>query len=600
MLFWQYPNDVQILDPQEPFGIFPETEMLRCCLVRTLYSYDGKPTEQGGAQPRPDLATGAPAVSEDGLTWTFQIRRGLHYGPPLQDVEITTPDIVRALERAADPSIAAAFPPAYANVRRREHPFDFDLGMIQGFRGYEQGSAAQISGLETPDPYTLVVHLDGVTNDLIYRFGLPVTAPIPPNPSDPSARYGVAQGHDRDYGRFLVSSGPYMIDGAASLDFSAPPVDQRPLSGIDPQGITLVRNPSWDRSTDDLHGDHVDAMRFRGVPSTAKADAEIEAGTLDVIFDGTNASAVQRRFARDPSLGDRVFASGSPPVTFLSMNLAMPPFDDIHVRKAMNEAIDTTPGVHLASDQPLFGDYFFPILPYSHVAPDSAEGGLLRDYVPYPFDPAAARRQMAQATRYDTNGDGKCDAAACKDVFAIDVNYPIVREVDRLIAADARTIGVDLDIHYLPVGAKGKIAIDPSAHVAIDLSSTTFQSFPNASPLFESQFTGAGIGVQLSPDAPSNETLIGAAPRQLRRWGYSVTDVPNVDVNVADCSSRLGFAQTQCWAGLDRLLMEQIVPIIPFDTSEVIQVVSARVVRYGIDASSFFISPDQFALASTA
>ena len=47
------------MDPQtaynaEPWGLF------RCCLLRTLYSYNGAPTEQGGAVPRPDLAAGPP------------------------------------------------------------------------------------------------------------------------------------------------------------------------------------------------------------------------------------------------------------------------------------------------------------------------------------------------------------------------------------------------------------------------------------------------------------------------------------------------------------------------------------------------------------
>src|SRR2546430_10665120 len=44
------------------------------------------------------------------------------------------------------------------------------------------------------------------------------TAPIPPSPSDPNAMLGVATGHDDDYGRFLVASGPYMFKGSEALD----------------------------------------------------------------------------------------------------------------------------------------------------------------------------------------------------------------------------------------------------------------------------------------------------------------------------------------------------------------------------------------------
>ena len=35
---------------------------------------------------------------------------------------------------------------------------------------------------------------DGITNDLGYRFALPATAPIPPSPTDSSARFGAAEG----------------------------------------------------------------------------------------------------------------------------------------------------------------------------------------------------------------------------------------------------------------------------------------------------------------------------------------------------------------------------------------------------------------------
>ena len=45
-----------------------------------------------------------------------------------------------------------------------------------------------------PDPYTLRVHLTEITNDLGYRFALPATAPIPPSPTDSSARFGAAEG----------------------------------------------------------------------------------------------------------------------------------------------------------------------------------------------------------------------------------------------------------------------------------------------------------------------------------------------------------------------------------------------------------------------
>jgi ABC-type transport system substrate-binding protein len=79
-------------------------EIYRCCLFRTLMSYNGRTTEEGGTIPLPDLASGVPTVSADRRTWVFKIRTGIHYAPPLQDVEVTAADFVRALERAWSPA----------------------------------------------------------------------------------------------------------------------------------------------------------------------------------------------------------------------------------------------------------------------------------------------------------------------------------------------------------------------------------------------------------------------------------------------------------------------------------------------------------------
>src|SRR5206468_9498939 len=107
-------------------------------------------------------------------------------------------------------------------------------GVIAGTKAFEQGKAANISGLEAPDRYTLVVDLLRPSGDLGYAFSMPATAPIPPNPSRPNGLLGVANGHSNGYGRFLVASGPYMIEGSDRLDFSLPPSRQKPVTGYVP------------------------------------------------------------------------------------------------------------------------------------------------------------------------------------------------------------------------------------------------------------------------------------------------------------------------------------------------------------------------------
>ena len=233
-------------DPQkEYYGV--TWEYYRCCLLRTMMSYSGATTSEGGTDIHPDLAAADPEVSADGLTWTFSIKQGIMYAPPKGDVEVTAGDFVRAIERTANPK---------ANVGG----YSFYYSTIEGFDDFASGDAASISGIAATDDYTLEVHLTEPAGDLGYRFAMPTTAPIAPD--EDGERLGVAEGHDKDYGRFLVGTGPYMFEGADALDFSVPAKDQNPTAGYIPgRSIVLVRNPSWSADTDELRPAYADGIQ---------------------------------------------------------------------------------------------------------------------------------------------------------------------------------------------------------------------------------------------------------------------------------------------------------------------------------------------------
>lgn len=184
------------LDPQQAFYP-PSWELFRCCLLRTLLSYNGRPAGGGGAEVRPDLAEALPVVSADGRTWTFKIKPGLRYAPPYEDTEIVAGDFVRALERVFRPANASWT--EATGIPFLGHYFEFYIDLIEGAKEFADGSVSSITGLETPDDHTLVVHLTRAAGDLGARFAMPATAPIPP---------GAADGHDDGYGPFLVASGP--------------------------------------------------------------------------------------------------------------------------------------------------------------------------------------------------------------------------------------------------------------------------------------------------------------------------------------------------------------------------------------------------------
>jgi len=115
------------------------TELLTCCLTRTLLNYRTGTTEEGGAVLRPDLAAALPEVADDGLTYTFRLKPGLRYAPPYERVSIKAQDVVRAIEHAL-----RVGPPG-------------PLVEIEGAQQFRGRNAGRVSGLETPDDRTLVV-----------------------------------------------------------------------------------------------------------------------------------------------------------------------------------------------------------------------------------------------------------------------------------------------------------------------------------------------------------------------------------------------------------------------------------------------------------
>ena len=233
-------------DPQKEY--YSVTwEYYRCCLLRTLMSYEGVPTDEGGADIFPDLASGEPTQSEDGLTWTLS--------------DQARPDVRASQGRHRDHG-AGLHPRdrADANPKANVGGYSFYYSVIEGFDDFAAGDAETITGLAAPDTHTLEITTTSPVGDVSYRFAMGTTAPIPPD--DEGERMGVAEGHDRNYGRFLVASGPYMFEGSETMDFSADPKDQTEASGYVPgRQIVLVENPSYDPASDELRDHYPDADR---------------------------------------------------------------------------------------------------------------------------------------------------------------------------------------------------------------------------------------------------------------------------------------------------------------------------------------------------
>ena len=93
-------TDVDALDPGMAYAGF-DFALLRG-MVRELYSFDSRIEGEQSLQPVPDLADGPYELSADGRTYSFRIRRGVKYAPPVNR-EVRAEDFIYAIERQLDP-----------------------------------------------------------------------------------------------------------------------------------------------------------------------------------------------------------------------------------------------------------------------------------------------------------------------------------------------------------------------------------------------------------------------------------------------------------------------------------------------------------------
>jgi peptide/nickel transport system substrate-binding protein len=561
-------------DPQKEY--YSVTwEYYRCCLLRTLMSYEGVPTDEGGADIFPDLAAEEPTQSEDGLTWTFTIKPGLMYAPPKDDTEITAQDFIRAMEREANPK---------ANVGG----YSFYYSVIEGFDEFSAGDADTITGMSAPDDHTLEITTTTEIGDLGYRFAMGAAAPIPPD--DEGERMGVAEGHDRNYGRFLVASGPYMFEGSESMDFSVDAKDQTEAEGYVPgRQIVLVRNPSYDKSTDGLRDAFPERIEVRIGGDNDDLYNQVAAGELDFVVDGAVPPEKIREYQTNPDLQDRINVYPSDAVRYVSFNLAMPPFDDIHVRRAVNWAFDKQ-GWRQLRGGPSTGEIA------GHIFVNSLQNNILAEFDAFPTANASgdidkAKEEMAQS-KYDTNQDGECDAPECQNILTMSDREDPYPEQTALLQQNLEPLGITLDVKQLERGTMYNKCNDANSHHALCAAPGWGKDFADGVTFGEPLFHSSGLW-----ESCCNYSLLGASSDQLQEWGYDVTEVDSVDEDVEACSALdPGDERFQCWADLDQRLMEEIVPWVPYLFDNSVDIISDNVQNYSFDQFAGLAAFDSMAV----
>ncbi len=265
-------EDPDTLDPQKTAAAV--TGLVYRYLGDSLVSkdFDGKIA--------PGLAKGW-KVSDDGLTWTFEIKDGVkfHDGTPL-DASAIKASFERALSPDTKSPIAGSL-----------------LGPVDAI-----ATTGQTLTVQLKKPFA--IFLDNMSDPRIAAVSLPA----------------VQKAGDQ-FGRQPVSSGPWKL-----TEWQAG------------TRIVLQRNSDYAWGPPFVHAGppNIEKLNFRVLPEPATATAAFEAGEVDQIaitpsdvkrIEATNKYDIQKFLRLGVGL-------------FMEFNVTKPPFDDLNVRRAMNHAIN--------------------------------------------------------------------------------------------------------------------------------------------------------------------------------------------------------------------------------------------------------------------
>jgi peptide/nickel transport system substrate-binding protein len=524
----------------------------------------------------PDLAAAEPEISEDGLTYTFKLKPNLKWGPPL-DRNITSKDVAYAFQRINAAPLVAQYGFYY-------------YGTIKGMDGKAKSAEEPISGIETPDDSTIIFNLEKPTGDFLQRLNMPATGPIPQEVGKCFKKAG-------DYGRYVISSGPYMLQGSDQLDISSCEA-MKPIAGFDPsKSITMVRNPNYDQATDNLRSNYVDGITMTINTNVDDIFSQVEAGTLDSTVSDQPPKPVLQQYLTDAAKKPYLHSNSGDRTWYITMNWATPPFDDVHVRKAANWVMDKQ-GILQAWGGSTVGEIA------THNIPPIVLGGKLpaSEYNPYPSegnrgDEAKAKEEMKQS-KYDTNKDGVCDASACSNLVMINRNVAPFTDSEAVVVSSLEKIGIKVKPRELASSAAYTTIQTVKNMIPIALNAGWGKDYADPYAFVGALFDSRSI----IGTGNTNYPLLGLTQAQASELGIKYpagVTIPSVDSDVDECQkipNTDADQRNQCFADIDKKMMEESLPWIPYLWVNNLTVTGKTVTKFEFDQYSGYLSFTQMAV----
>ncbi|OHV36419.1 MULTISPECIES: ABC transporter substrate-binding protein [Pseudofrankia] len=282
---------------------------------RTLYAYPADSDVDNSVVPRPDLAAGAPQVSDNRQVIRVRLRSSARWDTPVPR-RITASDVARGIKRLCAPPTPSPLRGYFSAtvVGFNDYCTALFTKPIDQVRDFIETQSP--AGIQVINDTDIAFHLTEPVNDFVDVLALPASAPVPYEALDYLP-------NSPDYLANLVSDGPYRITSRTSGTY------------------LLSRNPEWNASIDFVRRALPDHIEIRTGVDAATAQAEIEAGKADMALDA--AVPLDRAAA--------LLAAGDPrlsvPTTGSTMLLAVAQhgpaaaaLDDLAVRETLATCID--------------------------------------------------------------------------------------------------------------------------------------------------------------------------------------------------------------------------------------------------------------------
>jgi ABC-type transport system substrate-binding protein len=233
------------------------------------------------------------------------------------------------------------------------------------------------------------------------------------------------------------------------------------------------------------------------------------------------------------------------------------------------------------------------------VPPFVLNNQLTSSFNPYATPGNAGSLKKAQAemrlSKYDPKHDGKCDVAACKNLVLLNNNTTPWTNMEPIIVADLAKIGINVRPVELETGAAFNELQTVSKKIPISMNMEWFYDYPD--PYIYLAIFSTKL---LFPTGNSDWSLVGMTPQQARHLGvpYPAGGIPSVDNQVNSCESKLGSPRIQCWANLDKNVMQNIVPVVPYLWHTLLTVTGQDVTHFEADPFSTSTSFTQVAVSN--